>query len=855
MQFEITKSVIPLTQKPIQGIESAIIKNSIRNKYLTDVDDLSNVVLTNAFNCSLSNGISTKDWISQQVFGLDFDGGFTYQDLVDRLQKYQLTANIIYATYSDSPLLRRFRVLFILDEPILIKPIAQYIQKGLLELFPEADKACVSLCHMYYPGKTLLGVTSELNERQWFESVCMSAVRSTNPRVDEKIDFNKIGVYYQQSYNIYIGLLEKYTKDQNTIHFDWKAACDKLKILDIFFNTNSRVSYHILFSLATNLQFINGGLLKMQAKMEEVNTNGGGNYIPEGSNRMDRYPNEYFVLIKGIRKWKYLPTQLENFSPYETDHEFHNIFDLEFKKGSIEILKEPELIELNDAENVLKDAFTKVLKSVPFTIQYNRSVSPIDVFGKTYSNIIPYAATSSIFDNNVVDDDDIYLFKLSTGIGKTRLLEGLSNYLLAFPTHDLKDEVSNRMMIDHYVTPRYATFSNQLINDKLRDYTDCDLFTPATNIIHSIADNNCIIDKNRIALIDDDILKAQIYIEQNTQCRNTRDTVLTTHTRALFDTSFKHKTIIFDEDPLSQLVSIRSCSLDFSCFDDCSQPIKDFINTIESYYRQALGTGYIENTKLFYKQPQGFEQLCATKKRGDIIQLLKSTYITKEAHDVTRVNYLVVKQIPTDKKLIIMSATLPIEIYKKLYGSRVKVVDISNIKHVGIVEQWTNRSFSTNGMRKYLPKVYDEIFNIISGEPVITHMSERQKFKKDNWSKYYFGNCSGGDDLKGQNISIVGTPNKPDYVYYFYAKLMGLDNATDFTLSDQLIEWNNFRFRFFTYNNEILRDIQLSLIESELLQACGRNRTLREYCMTKVFSTLPLKITKKFHYENLTKKK
>ena len=196
-----------------------------------------------------------------------------------------------------------------------------------------------------------------------------------------------------------------------------------------------------------------------------------------------------------------------------------------------------------------------------------------------------------------------------------------------------------------------------------------------------------------------------------------------------------------------------------------------------------------------------------------------------------------------------MSATVPIGIYKALYGNRVKIVDFTNVKQVGMVEQWTKRSFSLTGMmgaKRYSPKVFEEIFNIISGDKVITHLPT-QKLFKDNWSKFYFGNCSGGDELKGQDIAVIGTPNKPQFVYMFYAEIMGLTNNNDFELEDQIIEWNDFRFRFFTYRNEGLRNIQLSLIEAELLQACGRNRTLREMCTTKVFSSLPLKITKKFN--------
>ena len=114
-------------------------------------------------------------------------------------------------------------------------------------------------------------------------------------------------------------------------------------------------------------------------------------------------------------------------------------------------------------------------------------------------------------------------------------------------------------------------------------------------------------------------------------------------------------------------------------------------------------------------------------------------------------------------------------------------------------------------------------------------------------SDMHFGNCEGYDTLKGKDIAVVGTPHLSNIVYALYAKALGFPVKTkDLSITYQMVEYNGFKFKFKCYDNENLRNIQLSLIESDLVQAIGRNRTLRENCITYVYSNFPLRQTTKF---------
>jgi hypothetical protein len=113
----------------------------------------------------------------------------------------------------------------------------------------------------------------------------------------------------------------------------------------------------------------------------------------------------------------------------------------------------------------------------------------------------------------------------------------------------------------------------------------------------------------------------------------------------------------------------------------------------------------------------------------------------------------------------------------------------------------------------------------------------------------YFGNCEGYDTLKGQNIAVVGTPHRNNVVYFLTAAVLGEKlSPNDMVMSLQKIEYNEFRFKFNCYSHPTLRSIQLSLIESDLIQAVGRARTLRTNAIVKIYSNFPLKMSSRFIY-------
>lgn len=831
----LTKSNLILKQKP-KDREIGKVKNSITNVItINSIDDLEKVVLNNPFNTAEAKGISSKDWISQQLFALDFDGTISIPDFIRRAEKNSLIPNLVYTTLSDTAEVRKFRAVFCLERKITDEKRAKWILLALLQLFPEADEACKDLCRMYYPGKEIIYKKEELNHNDFFESILHSYL-GKDVRFYEK--FNKL-----QISNIKIEPIKRY---------NWDIAIKEIKLLDLFFNNNVRLSYHVLFSLMSNAQYIYGGVDKILNRMKEINNNGGGIYFPYTPDRgIEKYEPSYFNW-NHLSKYNYTPATLENFSPFTEDHEYHNLLELKLKKGEVEIIEKQNQISIADAEIIMKRAFEKAKANEPFKIEYDK----IDMITGEATPVI--VGLDPIF--NQLPENPIYIFKITTGLGKTQTFLNETNALIALPRHKLKDEVSNRMLVPHKITPETPHFSNDSINLLISQYRDAGLYEKVSTIIRKIQSGKVTIHKEDYPVDSNDMVMANLWIVANDDCRKDDTTVLTTHKRAVNDASFKHDFIIFDEDPFSEFVDLGNITLDFAVFD--GSPYKDFINSLETFLRNMPTDCIVDMNK--FERPNGFNEYAALKNKGHIIKLIQSSWIYKSSKDTSVVHFCKKIDLPKDKKIFIMSASAAIPVYQKLYGDRVIVVDISNIKSKGIIEQYTRRSYSVSGMGQYNQSILDNVFNNLNGSKVITHMkhSLKKDIKKhqllDNptltTNEYlgtphglYFGNLSGSDKLNGYDVTIIGTPHKPSYVYYFIMKMINLSNVADTDITNQIIEWNGFRFWFMTFEDKDVRDIQLSLIESELLQAAGRSRFLRNNNKTKIYSNLPLKITTKFY--------
>ena len=144
-------------------------------------------------------------------------------------------------------------------------------------------------------------------------------------------------------------------------------------------NGAERLSYEQLLGLAQNLVWMCGGQKIYEERLKEFNDNHNGN---------NPYPRDgRFELIRTMNKYNkhvdtaYFPQRLENFSPYSEDHTYRNLITAERDLlDGIEPTKPINRMPLKKAEQLLAYKFAQALDSM---------------------------------------SDDIFIFRLPTGIGKT----------------------------------------------------------------------------------------------------------------------------------------------------------------------------------------------------------------------------------------------------------------------------------------------------------------------------------------------------------------------------------------------------------------------------------------------------
>ena len=753
-----------------------------------------------------------NNFISSSLVVLDFDSKkipTTPTDILRKFAYYDIKPNLWYTTFSDTNKLRKFRVILFLDT--IITNVDEYtlILKSMLKMFPEADKACKNPSRMFYGG---ISAGSNINPDNISYTYLMDILKT----VTISKDFNKTrnlkefenvkpslsgdNIKLSQEgtciniYNTDTIIRQKW----ETKEFDFNKAVETVLILKDFYDLKW-LHYPELFGIATNLQYINGGLKWFKdilIKFNEINKDKRNEH-----GELIQYNDNIFAIpvLLQSKNYNYLPQNLENFSPYPDDHVFINIITaIKVKKNYIEQIQPINKMSLEIAEAKLQSEFKRVLK---------------------------------------VKDNKIYLFKVATALGKTELLTNVNdNILIAAPTNELKQEIANRYKYSCTITPELKLSDLELqtkINHLYNSGAGEEVYKLLLNII-----------KYKTYHTDYETIKK--YIKDTDNCYRSLSTVITTHSRYLLNTNkFNQDTIIFDEDPLNYLISLDNFDNKdlLKCYGYSTELDNDFI-TVQNDIKKARIYNYVQTPSFKINATKLLDCVVDNSLDTNIINFFSSKFFNVNNDVVTYVN---TKPLLENKKYIILSATASETVYKRLYGDRLEVINISDITNKGKVTQYTKNSysrasFSGNNGQKVLDKIVERVQDLA----VITHSNYKHHFKNPVKNMHY-GNCSGYDNLKGTDIAVVGTPHLPQEKYALFGCVLGLDlRAMDLTLTYQIVEYNGFKFYFNTFMNKDLQDIQLSLIESELIQAAGRNRVLREDCITEIYSNLPLRISDEY---------
>ena len=142
-------------QKPI-GLEVAHIQKALKPTSI-DIRTLAEGMSNGCtFKPAYLNGTTSKEFISQEIFALDFDDGFTIDEALNRCKQKNILPAFGYTSFSHKPEHHKFRLIFHSDKVIKDCKERDKIQLALMTIFPECDKVCKDPARLFFGGKGLI---------------------------------------------------------------------------------------------------------------------------------------------------------------------------------------------------------------------------------------------------------------------------------------------------------------------------------------------------------------------------------------------------------------------------------------------------------------------------------------------------------------------------------------------------------------------------------------------------------------------------------------------------------------------------------------------------------------------------
>lgn len=791
-RYQITVNPSPVSCKPTQSNQN-IADHISKINLQTGMTITEFATLVTAptsltwFGGTFIRPLCNANWKSTQVIGIDFDTNEkSPNETLDILCNHGIHPQFLYSSFNSTEKHLKYRIVLFLDEPIENLEVRELVYKGLLALLPHADKSCANAARIFFGGiKGEIRNTSPIITQSLIDLCAISIISSDKGRgryINPKLP---IGPKTAENRDFLLDINRKSPisptskSASNLPTIEWTVAIERVRILREFVN-GTWLTHPQLFGLATNLYQIKGGQQLMKETMTRYN-----------NSRQTHYTENNFNILTYLKRVQYPALSIHSFSPYKEDAELYDLYtEVSDKRGKVDITNPIRRITLKEAELQLT-SITKQLES-------------------------PNASNA------------VTLIKIPTGLGKTELLTKIHG-TLAFPTHLLKNEVGERMVIPYTTSPNALNFENNTLNTQLTKYYNTGLYHRATALIHDVASKTVDAEHSStdIALAQDYILKLNLSTKSN-QC------VLTTHQRAI-NVDHQHHAIYFDEDPIANILPIGVARISDLLrlqltANNLFGTIQSFVETLKSLSSDKP----IKTPNVDFDIEPLIYAISETAIQTNLVGLLESQFLIKSARDQDTLHYIRVNPLKADKKNYILSATAPVELYKMIFGDTITVLEMPPIVQTGTIIQYTNKSCSRNSLHRY----YDSIVEQVRDLPTITFKSFQHLFP-NSIPHMYFGNCSGYNDQAGKDIAVVGTPHRNNIIYKLYAAVIG-HTEFDAAVKYQTVEYGHFRFKFNTFNDPILQKIQLSLIESDLLQAVGRARSLRTSATVHLYSNFPI---------------
>ena len=615
-------------------------------------------------------------------------------------------------------------------------------------------------------------------------------------------------------------------KDEEIQNFDFKALDTNCQLWHEYTTGDRHISHQEFFGITTNLWRARGA----QKKIIKVLDN---------NNDYDESYNNKINTFNSVKAYGYKPMSCSKFCPhYDQCQNLNMLQAVNIKRGEIRNLKQPlNVIPLAQAEQDLAKAINNAL-----------------------------ADTTNA----------IWVIKAATGLGKSQTIMNLKlkRTSYSYPNHILGKDLYNRFQQNNknLVYLKKLQLNDESTQKEFEHYQNIGAYGLARQEIEKYRKQLVITSKQQplSQKEQEDLNSIKTYTENLKKVQDTEELLLTTHEKALNTNNPNIDCFIFDEDivqsslmktieitvPTIDTLIAYSMSLNCVYTTGALQILKDAILKAQKAPGQPVGvSGHMIKEEEINKILRQYNASIDINLKDVLLisavccNAIQQDSSSKKPPIISQPLGIIKREFPL-KKCIVLSATANEKIYKALYpGRNIRFIDITNVETAGkLIMHY--QSFSRTALKKdfdkAIKKIKDESPNISN---LITFAKYENDFKKEGFNVIaHYGAVTGLDAYKGQDLIVAGTPyvNERTYLLYCYC-IKPQANIVE-TMEYKPIKRNGFEFSFNAYNNDgsatittkILQEIEFYLIESELIQAIGRARILRENCTVHLYSSLPL---------------
>ena len=815
--------------KKHMGMMSNVVSNNIIDLDLNEIVKRVGKKGCTFTRAVVDGGTGDDRFVQQRFLVLDFDGTIEMEEFRKRCEEYRVPFLFTYKTFRWREEDNRFRAVFLMDRWISNPGLAKAANYMLDAIFPEVDSSCVNLGRMFLGGKGVIeknldariNVVELAREMEIYYRVTKGRNYSTDlknfgKRSGIKVSDGRLCIFYDTEFNSE-GIEDKiidngiimlpYRKEQNCdvysvkereiketrpmlTSFDSASLCKLCALFRDFINGKD-LHHDLEFLLATNL----------------INIKGGRQLFEDNMKKMDKL----------TPKWKY-----------------------DLKRMSLKGYKPEQCIK----SKVPCPYYDKCKANSLYT-KASQKIRKLESTEDFYE-IEKCEADLREFLENAIDakDSNIHVIKAQTALGKTeQYAEIVKNradkkFLIAASTIKLQHELAERIEakgVKCEITESIYTKATQLpfpgLTEEL-DWAFSQGFAKRAKRIVSAYRNEHQEELSAEQLKKlDGVLKKQEIVYSGARC------IVTTHALFLMKELYRMKEyeIIIDEDLLMTLFHLTGSLPVATVKNMLNYPL--LVGDNQELLREILKLHDGETLRVNFMplSEKALDILYWHRKEfaGPVPKLFESTHVIMRK-DKQEIVFIRKNDFLDSNKLTILSATADRTLYRDYFsGKKVYFRETHNAEYKGKLIQYTAHPlsrvyFKQNGMMDIVKQIQDEYIKDI---PII---SFKMLFPD---SEIHFGKTEGFNIYKGMDIAVIGTPHNSPILYKLVGAMLGY--STSDSLHKYRVERKGVSYTMMTYGDEEMRNLQFFFIESELEQAVGRARLLREDCTVYVFSNYP----------------